>query len=60
MPKLTAVEGVLKGKSFQLQKTSLLGRSFDTDIRIDDLSISRHHAQVSRIGGRCVVQIPRA
>ena len=56
MPKLIAVEGLLKGKSFQLQKANLLGRSFDTDIRLDDLSISRHHAQIVLVNQNYIIE----
>jgi len=48
MPQLIAVEGPLAGKVFNLQDSTVLGRSFDADIRIDDLTVSRHHAKVEK------------
>ena len=46
MPELVAVEGPLAGQTFKLQKEVVLGRAFDADIRIDELTISRHHTRI--------------
>ena len=47
MPILIATDGPLKGQRFDLLPQTIIGRSFDADIRIDDLSVSRHHCRVS-------------
>ncbi len=46
MWRLVGVEGPLKGQKFQLSETTVLGRAFDADIRLDDLTVSRHHAKI--------------
>jgi len=47
MSQLVAVQGPLTGKTYNLQKITVLGRSFDADVRVDDLTVSRHHAKVA-------------
>jgi len=46
MAQLVGVEGPLAGKTFKLQQATILGRSFDADIHVDDLTVSRHHAKI--------------
>ena len=48
MAQLIAIEGSLAGKTFALQEGTVLGRSFDADIRIDELTVSRHHAKITK------------
>ena len=44
---LTCVEGPLEGKVFVLKKkTTLIGRDRGAEIRIDDVSVSRRHAEI--------------
>jgi len=45
--KLTAVDGPLAGQTFNLRQTTVLGRSFDADIRIDEVTVSRHHTKIA-------------
>ena len=45
MSKLLVTGGPLTGQKFRLTDTCILGRSFDADLRIDDLTVSRHHAK---------------
>lgn len=47
MPVLVATAGPLKGHTYTLQPLTIIGRAFDADIRIDDLTVSRHHCQIS-------------
>ena len=56
MPNLIAIEGPFKGQTFQLREATVLGRSFEADLRLDDLSISRRHARISLIGGGYVIE----
>jgi serine phosphatase RsbU (regulator of sigma subunit) len=51
MPNLIAVEGPFKGQTFRLREATVLGRSVEADLRLDDLAISRRHAKISLIGG---------
>ncbi len=44
MATLVAIKGPSTGKSFELQKDSVLGRSLGSDIYIGDLNVSRRHA----------------
>ncbi len=43
---LICVEGPLKGRRFELGDQAVLGRSFDADIRIEDMAVSRHHCKI--------------
>ena len=56
MPDLVAIEGPLKGQTFRLGEAAVLGRSFEADLRLDDLAISRRHARISLVGGRYVIE----
>lgn len=57
MAMLVAVEGPFKGQRFKLENADIvIGRSFDADIRLDDLSVSRHHARLKLAGGVCTVE----
>jgi serine phosphatase RsbU (regulator of sigma subunit) len=52
MAKLVGVAGIAKGREVELGPKNVLGRSFDADIRLDDLIVSRRHAAiVEREGG---------
>ena len=55
MARLTVTGGPLKGERFALGDVCILGRSFDADVRIDDLTVSRHHAKFTRTAGGTVV-----
>jgi len=45
---LTCIEGPDKGKSYPLEaRTTLIGRRANADIRIDDVSVSRSHAEMT-------------
>ena len=56
MSRLMAIEGPLAGKSFNLQQTTILGRSLDANIRIDEMTVSRHHAKISATDQGCIVE----
>lgn len=44
------------GESFALSRaTTVIGRGTDTDLRVDDPGMSRHHAELRRSGGDVVV-----
>lgn len=53
MIKVSVLNGPFKGKSFELEKdTVLIGRSPENDIQIIDRSVSRVHLKVLNKGGR--------
>ena len=56
MPNLIAIEGPFKGQTFRLREAAVLGRSFEADLRLDDLAISRRHARIFLIGGSCFIE----
>jgi diguanylate cyclase (GGDEF)-like protein len=52
-PLLTVLVGLNAGQVFTLDREeTLLGRSRDADVRIDDVGISRKHARIVRADGR--------
>jgi len=55
MASLIVTGGPLAGQKYALGETSILGRSFDADVRIDDLTVSRHHAKFTRTASGYVV-----
>lgn len=48
MPRLTLTSGSLAGQQFSFSESAVIGRGAYSDIRIDDLSVSRRHAEVLR------------
>ena len=47
MAHLTAIEGPLAGQTFDLHETTVIGRSFDADIRVDEIIVSRQHTRIT-------------
>jgi serine phosphatase RsbU (regulator of sigma subunit) len=56
MPLLIGIEGPLAGQELKFKSTSIVGRSFDAQIRIDDLSVSRQHARITVNGLESVIE----
>jgi len=48
MAKLVGTAGPVAGKEFPVSDGIILGRAFDANVRIDDLSVSRHHAKITQ------------
>jgi len=46
MAHLVAISGPATGKRFELAKESVLGRSFNSDVYVGDLNVSRRHARI--------------
>jgi pSer/pThr/pTyr-binding forkhead associated (FHA) protein len=56
-PKLVAVAGPWKGKSFPLAaETNVVGREPDSHICLDESAVSRRHCEIARAGDRCTVR----
>ncbi|MEZ5461157.1 SpoIIE family protein phosphatase [Dokdonella sp.] len=47
MPRLTITGGALAGQQFSFKESVVIGRGAYSDIRIDDPTVSRQHAEVS-------------
>ncbi len=43
-------------KSYPLKDTTIIGRASTTDIKLDDLMVSRHHARISKSDGRYFIE----
>lgn len=50
------VEGPLKGTTYDVEDACVLGRALDCQVHIQDLTVSRRHARVSRLNGRYVLE----
>lgn len=50
------VEGALRGTTYEIDEACVLGRALDCQVHIQDLTVSRRHARVSRSNGRFVVE----
>src|ERR1700676_313301 len=56
-PKLLAVDGPWKGKSFPLaQELNVVGRDPESQICLDESAVSRRHCEIARAGDRCTVR----
>jgi pSer/pThr/pTyr-binding forkhead associated (FHA) protein len=57
VPKIILTEGAMTGRSFVLDDNNVfIGRSFKSDIQINDNAISRKHLKVFRIGKRFFIE----
>ncbi len=56
-PRLVALEGDKSGSRFGLTKPeTTLGRHSSSDIFLDDVTVSRHHAEIQKEESRCMLQ----
>lgn len=55
-PTLRGLSGIASGKNFTLKGTMVVGRVAGVDIKIDDDSVSRRHAEVEVSGGEVVLR----
>ena len=56
MPQLVAVKGPMVGNTFELGDTVVIGRSLDCQLRLDDLTVSRVHARITRTPEGMVIE----
>jgi sigma-B regulation protein RsbU (phosphoserine phosphatase) len=56
MPSLIALRGPSAGKRYELREECTLGRSFNSDIYIGDLNVSRRHARIHQVDGNHVIE----
>ncbi|HRU07106.1 MAG TPA: SpoIIE family protein phosphatase [Candidatus Brocadiia bacterium] len=56
MARLIAIAGPMAGREFEVGDRAIIGRATDCDIRLDDLTVSRRHASISRVGAGCVLE----
>lgn len=55
-PALRGLSGTVTGKSFPLKGTMVVGRVAEVDLRVDDDSVSRRHAEIEAKGGEVVLR----
>lgn len=48
MPRITIVDGPRAGKAFPFEGPVVVGRSTDVEVRLEDTTVSRRHAQLRR------------
>ena len=48
MPRLTITRGPLAGQQFGFDESAVVGRGAYSDIRLDDSTVSRRHAEIRR------------
>jgi len=56
MAALVVVQGPEKSKEYPLSEGIILGRSFDCGIRLDDMTVSRRHAQITPTADGWVIE----
>jgi len=56
MSSLILTEGAFDRPVVHLHESDVLGRSFDSTVRLDDPSVSRHHAKISLVGGNYLIE----
>ncbi|MCA9666983.1 MAG: SpoIIE family protein phosphatase [Myxococcales bacterium] len=56
MGHLVAISGPSAGKRYELEKECVLGRSFNSDIYIGDLNVSRRHARIMNAEGSHILE----
>jgi adenylate cyclase len=57
MPKLIVIEGSMKGRTFDFHGEMIfLGRSRKNDIQLLDISVSRKHLKIFKIGKKCFIE----
>jgi phosphoserine phosphatase RsbU/P len=55
VPRLTIVDGPRSGKVFPFEGGVVVGRSIEVDVRLEDTTVSRRHAQLRRAGAGWIV-----
>lgn len=53
---LVVRSGEEEGQHFRLGATVSIGRHEDSDIALDDITVSRRHSEIQRTDGRCIVR----
>ena len=56
MAKLVGKSGAHAGESFELSNNSVVGRSFDAEIRLNDITVSRHHCKFTRTARGFIIE----
>lgn len=51
MPKLTVESGPLQGQVFSFDAAAVIGRGQMVDVRLDDVAVSRRHAEIRPVDG---------
>lgn len=56
MPRLTIQSGAFRGREFQFDRTTVIGRGATSDLALTDPGVSRRHASLSRQDGAWCVE----
>ena len=56
MALLLALDGPNAGKTYSLTGESIIGRSYESDIYLSDLNVSRSHARILVKGAACILE----
>src|SRR6185295_10008126 len=51
MARVSVLLGPDEGRTFGFGERCLIGRAMDSDVRLIDRGVSRHHARLSRVAG---------
>ncbi|MBA3075689.1 MAG: FHA domain-containing protein [Anaerolineae bacterium] len=55
-PVVVAIQGPLDGRRWEIQDELIIGRGEDCQIQIDDRQVSRHHARISQVDGKMILE----
>lgn len=55
-PVVVAIQGPLDGRRWEIQDELIIGRGEDCQIQIDDRQVSRHHARISSVDGKIMLE----
>ena len=58
MARLVAIKGPAKGQEFSVGDACIVGRSFEADVRLNDVAVSRQHAKITKTAmGHVIVDL---
>ncbi|PKN89772.1 MAG: hypothetical protein CVU45_05955, partial [Chloroflexi bacterium HGW-Chloroflexi-7] len=55
-PVVVAIQGPLDGRRWEIQDELIIGRGDDCQIQIDDRQVSRHHARITSVDGKMMLE----
>jgi hypothetical protein len=55
-PVVVAIQGPLDGRRWEIHDELIIGRGEDCQIQIDDRQVSRHHARISMLDGKLMLE----
>jgi len=55
-PVVVAIQGPLDGRRWEIEDELIIGRGEDCQIQIDDRQVSRHHARITSVDGKMMLE----